>query len=46
MILNENRHFAETQSGRDLPLLFTDQCEKLGVAIEKGLEEYYPGYAE
>ena len=33
-------------SGRDLPLLFTDQCEKLGVAIEKGLEEYYPGYAE
>ena len=31
-------------SGRDLPGLFVDSCDKLGTAIEKGLEEYYPGY--
>jgi hypothetical protein len=31
-------------SGRDLPVWFTDACEKLGNAIEKGLEEYYPEY--
>ena len=33
-------------SGRDLPMIFTDQCDKLGTAIEKGLEEYYPGFSE
>ena len=33
-------------SGRDLPILFTDQCDKLGSAIEKGLQEYYPGFSE
>jgi hypothetical protein len=33
-------------SGRDLPPIFISQCDKLGTAIEKGLEEYYPGYSE
>ena len=33
-------------SGRDLPALFVQSCEKLGTAIEKGLEEYYPWYRE
>ena len=33
-------------SGRNLPELFTVSCDKLGTAIEKGLEENYPGYSE
>ena len=33
-------------SGRDLPVLFTEQCEKLGTAIENGLQEYYPDYSD
>jgi hypothetical protein len=30
-------------TGRDLPIWFTEACDKLGTAVEKGLEEYYPG---
>ncbi|HUQ66398.1 MAG TPA: hypothetical protein VM101_09595 [Flavitalea sp.] len=33
-------------SGKDLPVMFTDSCDKLGTAIEKGLEEYYPEFRE
>lgn len=33
-------------SGRDLPVLFTESCDKLGTAIEKGLAENYPGFIE
>lgn len=33
-------------NGSDIPFFFTDQCDKLGTAIEKGLEEYYPGFAD
>lgn len=33
-------------AGRDLPVLFTNACDKLGTAIEKGLQEYYPNFSE
>jgi hypothetical protein len=31
-------------SGRDIPVWFTDARDKLGNAIERGMEEYYPDY--
>ena len=33
-------------AGRDLPVLFTNACDKRGTAIEKGLQEYYPNFSE
>lgn len=30
-------------NGRDLPAWFSENSDKLGSAIEKGLEEFYPG---
>ena len=31
-------------NGRDLPVLISEASDKLGSAIEKGLEEFYPGF--